>query len=91
MFYHDLALDDNLQKQVDHGSSGLDIMHGELKRMLVYAEEELRESQRIEDETEEAIDSMERRYWEGQCDALEYAYKLTYALSFAIAEREKNG
>jgi len=33
------------------------------------------------------MDSMERKYWEGQCDALAGLYSLTYDLSFAIAAR----
>jgi hypothetical protein len=46
----------------------------------------------VEAETEEAIDSMERKYWEGQMDALTYIYQMTYALAFAIDERtKKNG
>jgi len=35
------------------------------------------------------MESMERKYWEGQCDALAHVYALTYQLSFAIAERSK--
>ncbi len=81
-------MDEYLQKQVDAGSSGLDIMHGHLKVLMLEAEEELTEAQRIEDETEEAMDSMERKYWEGQCDALAHLYGLTYDLSFAIAAKE---
>ena len=58
--------------------------------MLLYeAEEELENAQRVEDETEEAMDSMERKYWEGQVDALSYIYSMTYALAFAINERAK--
>ena len=51
------------------------------------AEQQLILAQEEEDRTEEAIDSMERKYWEGQCDALEHVYSLTYALAFAIQER----
>jgi hypothetical protein len=59
---------------------------------MLDAERELEEAQRIEDDTEEAIDSMERKYWEGQVDALTYIYQMTYALAFAIDERtKKNG
>jgi hypothetical protein len=59
---------------------------------MLDAERELEEAQRVEDETEEAIDSMERKYWEGQLDALSYVYQMTYALAFAIDERiKKNG
>lgn len=86
-----LEIQPHLQKQIEAGSSALDIMHGHLKELLYDAEQELEEAQRVEDETEEAMDSMERRYWEGQVDALSYLYSLTYQLSFAIQERESNG
>ena len=86
-----LEIQPHLQKQIDVGSSALDIMHGHLKELLYDAEQELEEAQRVEDETEEAMDSMERRYWEGQVDALSYLYSLTYQLSFAYAERNNNG
>jgi hypothetical protein len=56
---------------------------------MAEAEDELIVAQEREAETEEAMDSMERRYWEGQVDALAYLYGLTYSLSFAIAERDK--
>ena len=79
-----------LQMQIDNGSSALDVMHGHLKTLMLEAEQELISAQEQEDETEEAIDSMERKYWEGQCDALAHLYALTYQLSFAIAERDKN-
>ena len=82
------TLDPYLQKQVDHGISGIDIMHGHLKVLMLEAEQQLTEAQRVEDETEEAMDSMERKYWEGQLDALVHLYGLTYDLSFAIAARE---
>lgn len=85
----DYNIEPHIQKQIDAGSSGLDIMHGHLKTLMLDAERELEEAQRIEDETEEAMDSMERKYWEGQLDALGYLYNLTYALSFAIAERDQ--
>ena len=84
-----LELEPHLQKQVDAGSSGTDILHGHLKVLMLDAERELEEAQRIEDETEEAMDSMERKYWEGQLDALTYVYQMTYALAFAIDERKK--
>ena len=81
-------LDPHLQKQIDLGSSGLDVMHGHLKVLMLEAEDELLVAQEREAETEEAMDSMERRYWEGQVDALAYLYGLTYSLSFAIEERD---
>ncbi len=83
-------LDPHLQKQVEAGSSGLDIMHGHLKVLLLEAEQELEEAQRVEQEDgySDAMQSMERKYWEGQCDALAYLYGLTYQLSFAIGDQE---
>lgn len=79
----------HLQKLVDMGETGLDIMHGELKNLMYAAEQELIEAQRIEEENDysDAMESMERKYWEGQVDALTYLYQLTYNLSFAINER----
>jgi hypothetical protein len=83
-------LEPYLQKAVDAGISGLDIMHGHLKTLMLEAERELEEASRIEIENDysDAIESMERKYWEGQCDALSHLYALTYQLSFAIAERD---
>ena len=83
-------LEPYLQKAVDAGISGLDIMHGHVKTLMLEAERELEEASRIEIENDysDAIESMERKYWEGQCDALSHLYALTYQLSFAIAERD---
>jgi len=82
------TLDPYLQRQVSNGISGIDIMHGHLKFLMLEAEKELEAAQEEEDHTEEALDSMERRYWEGQLDALGNLYGLTYDLSFAIAAKE---
>jgi hypothetical protein len=82
------TLDPRLQKLVNLKVPGVDIMHGELKNLMYEAEAELRMAQEVEDETEEAMDSMERKYWEGYTDALGALYGLTYDLSFAIAARE---
>ena len=87
---HTTMLDDHLQRQVDHNIPGTDILHGYLKVLMLEAEKELERAQEIENETEEAIDSMERKYWEGQLDALEHVYSTTYALAFAIKERNNN-
>ena len=89
-----LELEPHLQRQVDLGSSGTDILHGHLKTLMLEAERELEEAQRIEEENDysDAMESMERKYWEGQCDALAHVYSMTYALAFAIQERaQKNG
>lgn len=87
-------LDPRLQKLVDLGESGTDILHGELKNLMYHAEQELEEAQRIEEENDydDAMDSMERKYWEGMCDAYSHVYSLTYQLAFAISDRtKKNG
>ena len=80
----------HLQKLIDMGESGTDILHGELKNWMYEAEKEYEEAQRIEEENDysDAMESMERKYWEGQVEALAYLYGLTYQLSFAIAERD---
>jgi hypothetical protein len=82
-----LQLSPRLQKAVDVGISGLDIIHGELKHMMLEAEEGLNIAQAEEDRTGEAMDSMDRKYWEGQLDALSIVYELTYKLSFAIGDK----
>ncbi len=83
-----MELTDSMQKAVDAGSSGLDVMHGELKWLMLEAQEQLELAQEAENKTGEAMDSMDRKYWEGQLDALSHVYQLTYALSFAISERD---
>ena len=87
-----LELEPHLQKQVDAGSSGTDILHGHLKTLMLDAERELEEAQRIEEENDysDAMESMERKYWEGQLDALSHVYAVTYQLAFAISDRTKN-
>ena len=86
--YSDI-LEPRLQKIVDLGESGTDILHGELKNLMLAAETYLGLAQAEEDESGEAIDSMERKYWEGQLDALTHVYGLTYQLAFALNERKK--
>ncbi len=79
----DLSLNPRVKKLLDNGVDSLDIMHGELKNLMVEAEAELEAAIEEEERTEEAMDSMERKYWEGQLDALSIVYALTYKLSFA--------
>ena len=83
-------MDERLQTLVDMRVPALDIIHGELKNLIYQAEQEYAEAQRIEEENDydDAMESMERRYWEGQVDALTHLYQLTYQLSFAEAERD---
>jgi hypothetical protein len=80
----------HLQRMVNYDINGLDIMHGELKNLMLIWEKELEKAQAIEDESEEAMDSMERTRCEGFLDALVAVYNLTYQLSFAIGIREEN-
>jgi hypothetical protein len=83
----DLSLNPRVKKLLDNGVDSLDIMHGELKNLMVEAEAELEAAIEEEERTEEAMDSMERKYWEGQLDALSIVYALTYKLSFAREEK----
>jgi hypothetical protein len=81
-----LVLPPHLQRMVDAGVSGLDIMHGELKNLMLMAESDLAEASEQEQRSEEAMDSMVRTECEGRLDMLVAIYQLTYQLSFAIAE-----
>jgi len=83
-----MELEPRLQKQVEAGSTGLDIIHGELKNLMLEAERSLEAAADIEELSGEAMDSMNRTYCEGMLDAYTNLYKLTYDLSFAIAERD---
>ena len=85
--YFDHTLEPYIQKQVDAGSNGLDIIHGHLKTLMHDAEQQLELAQAAEIVSDEALASMERRYWQGVLDTLGDIYSLTYALSFAIEER----
>jgi len=85
-------LDPRLQLAVNMGVSGTDILHGELKNLMLEAETEyLRiEEEEREDDYSDAMLSMDRTRAEGRLDALVEVYNLTYALSFAIADRIKS-
>jgi hypothetical protein len=77
-----LNLDPYLKKQVALGMDGADIMHGHLKTLMVEAEAQLEMAMEAEDESGEAMDSMERKYWEGVCETYGELYQLTYAIAF---------
>ena len=70
-----LVLDENLQKQVDVGIPALDIMHGEMKNLLLKAEN-------FFDLAEAGDGNLD--YALGYLDAMQELYILTYKLSFAI-------
>jgi hypothetical protein len=84
------SLAPHLQRMVDAGVSGLDIMHGELKNLMLIAEQDLASALEQEELSEEAMDSMVRTECEGRLDMLVEMYKLTYDLSFAINDRTKS-
>jgi hypothetical protein len=65
-----------LKKLVDIGESPLNIIHGELKNLMLEAEDRYKQG--------------ESQYDEGQLDAYSLVYQLTYDLYFALADRENN-
>lgn len=75
-------LDPHLQKLVNLGESGTDIMHSHLKNLMYESEIKLGE---IGD-----LDNIaDKFYYEGRMDTLTEIYTLTYNLSFAISDRSK--
>ena len=82
-------LPDYLKNAINAGATGLDVMHGHLKTLMLEAEKQLELAQAAEEMSGEAMDSMQRTYWEGVLDAFGDMYSLTYDLSFAIADREE--
>jgi len=91
MTAEDIGLPPHLQRMVNAGVTGLDIMHGELKNLMYIAEKEFEETVRIEEENDysDAMESMDRKYAEGVLDAYAQLYKLTYDLSFAIGAKNE--
>ena len=86
------TLEPRLQKLIDMGESGTDILHGELKNLMLEAETDYIEIEKEEREGgySDAMLSMDRTRAEGRLDAFVEVYNLTYALSFAISDRNKN-
>ena len=85
----DIGLPPHLQRLVNAGVNGLDIMHGELKNLMLMAEQDLADALAQEELSEEAMDSMVRTECEGRLDTLVALYQLTYDLSFAIGARNE--
>jgi hypothetical protein len=87
-----MTLEPRLQKLIDLGESGTDILHGELKNLMLQAETEYLEIEKEEREGgySDAMLSMDRTRAEGRMDALVEVYALTYQLAFAISDRTKN-
>lgn len=78
-----MALDPYLQKQIELGMDGADIMHGHLKTLMLEAETQLTLAQEAEDESEEVMYTLERKYWEGITETYAELYALTYEIAFA--------
>jgi len=81
-------LDPRLQKLVDLGESGTNILHGELKNLMYETEKALAEY--TDHDNEEYDQTVDRLHLEGMLDAYGYVYELTYQLAFAISDRIKN-
>ena len=58
--------------------------------LVLEAEQEYNLALEQEEESEEAMDSMERKYWEGMLDAYSHIYKLTYDISFEESVMKAN-
>ncbi len=88
-----LQLSPRLQKLIDMGESGTDILHGELKNMMYECEQVLipllDNSDKLGSD-EEYEDTVNRLYNEGYMDALSAVYSLTYELAFALDDRKKS-
>jgi hypothetical protein len=82
----DIGLPPHLQRLVNARVSGLDIMHGELKNLMLLAEQNWEAAKNNEPLAEDEYDESDD-YHQGYLDALTVIYKLTYDLSFAIGEQ----
>jgi len=81
-------LDPRLQKLIDLGESGTNILHGELKNLMYQTEQALAEY--TDHDNEEYDQTVDRLHLEGMLDAYVKVYQLTYGLAFAISDRIKN-
>lgn len=75
---NETLLEPRLQKQVDLGIPGTDILHGELKNLMYETEQEMDPLDKTDNELE---------YLQGRLTALSDVYQLTYKLAFAIGEK----
>jgi len=76
-------LEPTLQKLVDMGEPSVDIIHGHMKNLMYECETKL-------SDIKDSDNAADKFYHEGRMDALTEIYVLTYNLSFAISERNKN-
>ena len=82
----DIGLPPHLQRMVNARVSGLDIMHGELKNLMLLAGQNWEAAKNGDPLEEDEYDESDS-YHQGYLDALTEVYKLTYDLSFAIGEQ----
>jgi len=80
MSYKETKLEPHLQKLVDLGESGTDIMHGHMKNLMYECETKLSDISELQD-------NPEYKYLSGRMDTLTEIYIMTYNLSFALNER----
>lgn len=71
-------LEPRLQRLIDLGESGTDIIHGELKNLMYEVETRLGHQDYNQD------------YLDGLLEAYTNVYQLTYQLAFAISDRRVN-
>jgi len=86
---NNLSLSPRLQKLVDMGESGTDILHGELKNLMYETERNLEAARNNEPLADNEYDESDD-YLLGQLEAYATVYQLTYELAFAISDRSKN-
>jgi len=77
---NETKLEPHLQKLVDLGESGTDIMHGHMKNLMYECETKLSDISELQD-------NPEYKYLSGRMDTLTEIYIMTYNLSFALNER----
>jgi len=77
-------LEPHLQKLVDLGESGTDIMHGHMKNLMYECETKLLDTSQFVGQLQ---DNPEYKYLSGRMDTLTEIYIMTYNLAFAINER----
>ena len=81
-------LPSHLQRLVDLGETGTNILHGELKNLMYQTELNMIAAQNGEPLGEDEYDESDD-YLNGYMDALTHVYQLTYLLAFAISDRSK--
>lgn len=86
---NNLSLSPRLQKLVDLGESGTDILHGELKNLMYETERNLEAARNNEPLADNEYDESDD-YLLGQLEAYATVYQLTYELAFAISDRSNN-